>query len=302
MPIKYQFAHELRHLVAFHAVACRLHFRQAAEELRVAQPALSRQIAQLENALGTRLFQRTRRRVELTAAGTALLEQIEPLLHKLHRLPDELRNLTRGEGGRLRIGYTGLAMATLLPALIRKFSRRHPGVRIELAEMPTSTQVEALRGGELDCGFFHPRVEPPEGIRTRQLLHERNGLLLPVEHPLAHTKVLRLRDVQGTPFILFPRPLNSAFYDHILAVCAAAGVTLQIVEEIWPRANAVGLVRAGLGVTFITPSEAHALPSEVVFRRFTGPAPESRLVAGWAQAREPTPAATNFIQSIAQAE
>lgn len=296
MPVKYQFDFDLRQLASFHAVAQLLHFRKAAELLGIAQPALSRQIAQLERALGVSLFNRTRRRVELTAAGQLLLERAEPLLNSLHRLGPELHAMMAGATGRVRIGFTGLAMATVLPGIIRAFGQLHPGIRVELNESPTAAQIDALRSGEIDCGFFHPEKTAPEGVRTHQLLREPNGLLLPAAHPLARGKKLQLRDLADTPFVLFPRHLNPGFYDRILTSCATAGITLKIVDEVWPRTNAIGLVRAGLGVTFITPSEARTLPAEVVFRPLTGPAPESRLVAGWSHAADTSPAVQAFIK------
>lgn len=280
MPRKYQFAFELRHLVYFQEVASQLHFRRAAEALAVAQPALSRQIAQLEAALGTPLFARTSRRVELTPAGRALVPLVEPLLRSLAGLPAVLRAVASGEVGHLRVSFTGLAMATVLPPILRAFHREHPGIRLELNESPTSAQLSGLLRGDIGCGFFHPD-SPTPGLQTRLLLRERNGILLPAEHPLARQGVLRLRDLAAVPFVLFPRPHNPGFYDRILAACSEAGVAPRIVEEVWPRANGVGLVRAGMGATFMCPSEARLLPPEVVFRPLRGPTPESRLVVGW---------------------
>ena len=106
---------------------------------------------------------------------------------------------------------------------------------------------------------------------------------------------MRLRDLADTPFVLFPRTHNPGFYDRILAAFASAGITPRIAEEVWPRANGIGLVRAGLGATFMTPSEAQHLPPEVTFLPLTGPAPESRLVLGWRQSGAPEPALAAFL-------
>jgi LysR family transcriptional regulator, benzoate and cis,cis-muconate-responsive activator of ben and cat genes len=293
MPREYQFGFELRHLVYFREVARRLHFRRAAEALAVAQPALSRQVRQLEAALGTRLFERSRRRVELTSAGAHLAERIEPVLKGLAGLPGEVAALDPGRSGRIRVAFTGLAMATVLPGILREFHRLHPGIRVELNESPTAIQRTALAEGDIECGFFHPEAGAP-GIATRVLLEERNGVLLPGDHPLAARPTLRLRDLAQTPFVLFPRTHNPGFYDRVLAAFASAGVTPRIAEEVWPRANGVGLVRAGLGATFMCPSEARQLPPEVVFRPLRGPAPESRLVVGWRQGNT-EPALTSFL-------
>ena len=294
MPREYQFPFELRHLVYFREVARTLHFRKAAEALAVAQPALSRQIAQLEAGLGARLFVRSRRRVELTPAGQALTERLEPILRSLMAVPAELNALAGGEIGYLRVAFTGLAMATVLPGILRTFHRRFPGIRLALNESPTSAQLAALAAGEIACGFFHPDAVVP-GLRTHQLLRERNGVLLPADHPLAHRSRLRLRELAQTPFVLFPRQHNPGFYDRMLAAFAQAEVTPRIAEEVWPRANGIGLVRAGFGATFMCPSEARHLPPEVVFKILSGPAPESRLVLGWKAAPPPDPTLAAFL-------
>lgn len=298
MPREYQYPFELRHLVYFREVARQLHFRKSAEALAVAQPALSRAIAQLEKALGARLLDRTRRGVELTPAGTLLLERIEPLLRGLAAIPADLHALSSGQVGHIRVAFTGLAMATVLPGILREFARRYPGVRVELNESPTSAQLVALESGAIDCGFFHPDAETP-GLATRLLLRERNGVLLPAAHPLAKKKPLRLRDLAATPFVVFPRAHNPGFYDRILGAFGRAGVTPRISEEVWPRTNAVGLVRAGLGATFMTPSEAQHLPPEVVFRPLDGPTPESRLVIGWRRTPPPAAALAAFVELVA---
>lgn len=295
MPREYQFPFELRHLVYFREVARQLHFRRAAESLAIAQPALSRAIAQLEAGLETRLFDRTRRGVELTPAGRHLQERLEPLLRQFAGLSRELQALAEGQVGHVRVAFTGLAMATVLPRILRDFHAKHPGIKLELTESPTSVQLAALQAGELACGFFHPDAPTP-GLRTRLLLRERNGVLLPGAHPQAKQGTLRLRDLARTPFVLFPRTHNPGFYDRILAAFSSAGVTPRIAEEVWPRANGVGLVRAGLGATFMTPSEAQHLPPEVAFIPLDGPAPESRLVLGWKQGTENDPALAAFLQ------
>jgi DNA-binding transcriptional LysR family regulator len=294
MPREYQYKFELRHLVYFRELARQLHFRKAAETLAVAQPALSRALAQLEAAVGANLLNRTRRGAELTPAGRLLLERIEPHLRGLATLPAELKALADGQVGHLRVAFTGLAMATVLPAILREFRRRHPGIKLELNESPTSTQLAALQSGDLACGFFHPDAPTP-GLHTHLLLREKNGVLLPADHPLARRRQLRLQDLAATPFVLFPRTHNPGFYDRVLASFAAVTVTPRIAEEIWPRANGVGLVRAGVGATFMCPSEAKQLPAEVVFRPLAGPAPESQLVVGWNGTIAVDPALTAFL-------
>jgi DNA-binding transcriptional LysR family regulator len=298
MPREYQYPFELRHLVYFREVARRLHFRKAAEVLAIAQPALSRQIAQLESALGVRLLNRSSRHVELTPAGAALLERIEPVLAALMRVPADMKAVSEGRVGRLRVAFTGLAMATVLPDILRGFHRSFPGIRLELNESPTALQIAALQAGEIDCGFFHPDGPSP-GIETTLLLQERNGVLLPADHPLRAKRSLQLRDLAQTPFVLFPRSNNPGFYDRVLSAFAMSGIAPRIAEEVWPRSNGVGLVRAGVGATFASPSEARHLPEKVIFRKLSGPAPESRLVVGWRSAPPPQPALAALLKAAA---
>jgi DNA-binding transcriptional LysR family regulator len=132
------------------------------------------------------------------------------------------------------------------------------------------------------------------------LLRERNGVLLPADHPLAAKRTLRLHDLAGTPFVLFPRANNPGFYDRVLAAFAASGVAPRIAEEVWPRSNGFGLVRAGVGATFASPSEARDLPEKVVFRPLSGPAPESRLVVGWRREPPPQPLLEALLKAARQ--
>lgn len=295
MPREYQYPFEIRHLVYFREVARQLHFRKAAEALVVAQPAVSRAITQLETGLGVDLLNRTRRRVELTTAGRAFLDRIEPLLRALAAVPGDIQALAGGQTGHVRVAFTGLAMATVLPGILRDFNRRYPGIKVELNESPTSAQLDSLKSGEIACGFFHPDAHAPAGLSTKLLLQEKNGVLLPVEHRLARSAKLRLRELADTPFVMFPRAHNPGFYDRVLAAFQSAGVTPRIADEVWPRANAIGLVRAGLGATFMAPSEAKQLPEEVAFLPLEGPAPESRLVLGWRKDAPTDPALAAFL-------
>ena len=100
--------------------------------------------------------------------------------------------------------------------------------------------------------------------------------------------------------MLFPRANNPGFYDRVLAAFASSGIAPQIAEEVWPRSNGVGLVRAGVGVIFAAPSESRLLPDKVVFRKLVGPSPESRLVVGWRHSPAPQPALAALLQAAAR--
>src|SRR5690349_16118187 len=145
---------ELRHLRYFVAVAEELHFARAAARLGIAQPPLSRQIQRLEAELGFELFHRTRRRVELSAAGAVLHGHVRDTLASLEAGVREARQASIGERGRLAIGYPASLAHTGLVGLLRAFRAEYPGVELSVRELPLAGQVEALTAGQLDVGFI----------------------------------------------------------------------------------------------------------------------------------------------------
>src|SRR5512132_1230001 len=144
---------ELRHLRYFLAVAEELHFGRAAARVRIAQPPLSQQIRQLEQELGITLFNRTKRRVELTPAGRAFLEHARQILAETERAKRVAQRAGRGEIGRLAIGFVASADLDLLPRVLRVWRARFPDVDVELHALLTAAQAEALRHGRVDVGF-----------------------------------------------------------------------------------------------------------------------------------------------------
>src|SRR3954464_9948891 len=149
---------DFRRLRYFMVLAERLHFGQAAQALHISQPPLSRAIRSLEDELGVTLFTRTRRRVELTAAGARLLEDTRRLVSQLEHTVQELRAMASGERGRLRIGFVSLADYGVLPGLLRSYKAARPCVALALREMLSPEQAGALAAGELDFGLLLPPV------------------------------------------------------------------------------------------------------------------------------------------------
>src|SRR5215218_2878961 len=164
---------ELRLWRQFVAVAEALHFGRAARALHMTQPPLTQAIAQLERLLGTRLFERTKRSVQLTPAGEVLLPQARELLARARALPPQARAAAGGEVGRLRIAFVSTVGFALLPHWLRAFRARHPQVHMELIEATGDVQLEALARGEIDAGFMlHSPGFAPEGLTHRQVAHE----------------------------------------------------------------------------------------------------------------------------------
>src|SRR5579871_4301881 len=176
---------ELRQLRYFVAVAEELHFRRAAERLHISQPPLSQQIRALEDELGFALLIRTRRRVELTAAGAAFLRDARTLLGELEGAVATARRIDAGHTGRLRINFVGSALFSIVPGIVERFRRSRPGVELELHERATVDQLRAVRAGLADVGLVRPPIEHDGELDVRTVLRERTVAALPAGHPLA---------------------------------------------------------------------------------------------------------------------
>src|SRR4051812_12945985 len=177
---------ELRLWRQFAAVAEELHCGRAARSLHMTQPPLTQAIAQLERLLGVRLFERTKRSVQLTAAGEALLPQVRELLTRAQALPAQAHAAAGGELGRLRIAFVSTVGYALLPQWLRAFRARHPQVQMELIEATGDVQLEAFARGGIDAGLMlHSPGFAPRGLSHRRVAHEPLVLALPAAHPLA---------------------------------------------------------------------------------------------------------------------
>src|SRR5580700_1613600 len=195
---------ELRQLRYFIAVAEELHFRRAAERLHMSQPPLSQQIRALEDELGFTLLTRTRRRVELTPAGEAFLRAARALLSELDGAVATARRIDAGQTGRLRVGFVGSALLSIVPGTVERFRSSRPGVAIELRERSTVDQLRAVAAGVIDVGLVRPPIEDEAGLRAETVLRERTVAALPVGHPLAALQRVPMRRLAAEPLVLFP--------------------------------------------------------------------------------------------------
>src|SRR5262245_13588236 len=269
---------ELRHLRSFVAVAEELHFGRAAARVHIVQPALSRQIRALEEELGVRLFERDRRRVALTPAGTTFLDEVRGLFEHVNRAVDAARRADRGERGSLRIGYVPAMASTGLPALVRTFRNRYPDVDVQMHEMNPAMQVEALLGKRVDVGFVRGPIHEP-ALETETVLEEPLVAALPSGHRLGRHKRLRLAMLAGEPFVLQARSSGPGSHDQILAVCRSAGFSPQVVQE-GSQAEVGSLVASGAGVA-IVPASLRAIRRAGVLYRPLHERPMTRLDMAW---------------------
>ena len=271
---------ELRQLRYFVAVAEELHFGRAARRLGMTQPPLSLQIRQLEEMLGVTVFERTSRRVQLTPAGRALLEEGRHLIADFERVANAARRAARGETGSLTVAFVVSVMFLSLPRIIGNFRQRFPGVRLEIRELSTNQQTDALRNGELDVGFLREPMRDAELV-TEAMMNEHLLLAVSKRHPLATRKRLSLRDVANEDFVLFPRDVSPGLYAHVLAVCAEAGVHPRIVQTSRELYSTICLVEAGLGVTIIPNSAQRFGWRGVRYYPIPSPSAVTVIAAAW---------------------
>lgn len=273
---------EIRHLRSFLAVAEALHFGRAAERLHVTQPPLTRRVQQLEQALGgVKLFDRSRRRVALTEAGEALVGEARRLLDQLAHAVEHTRRVARGEAGRLRIGFISTADYSVLPSLLEAFTRRYPGVDVELLESTGDEQLRLLVEGALDAGILIP-ADRDRRLAWRPLYREPLVAVLPCSSRLARRAgALPLKALRGEPFVLFPRTLAPSLYDKIIAYAGKAGFSPTIGQEARQMQTIIGLVAGGLGVSIVPACMQNLRRKDVVYKRLTPATPEVTTLLAW---------------------
>ncbi|MGH8447405.1 MAG: LysR family transcriptional regulator [Solimonas sp.] len=269
---------ELRHLRYFVAVADEGHFTRAAKRLGIGQPPLSQQIQQLERELGTPLFRRLPRGVQLTEAGQAFADDARRILREVEQASDRARRVARGELGRIRVGMINSApFHPLIPQVIREFRSRYPNVAFSLEERTTPGLVAAVRNETIDVAFVRPIHGSSEGLDIETVLDEDMAVALPSGHPLAARARIPLMALSIEPFVLFSRAVGAGLHDEIVSACRAAGISPRVVQETSQVTSIVNLVASGLGVSILPGSMQHMHTEGVVFRPIQKPVPKARL-------------------------
>jgi len=279
----------------FAVLADELHFGRAAARLGIAQPFLSQKIRVLEEALGSRLFLRTSRRVELTQAGKAFLETTRKTLGELERGVQRVRALARGDEGTLDVGYVMIGMLMIVPDLLRDFRATYPRVRLSLHEISTAPLVVQLQQGEFNVGFLSQPVTEP-GLQTHLEWREPFCAVLPSDHRLTKTKTIRLRELAQEPFVSVSRPSSPEMYDQMMRDCRDAGVKLRVVQEAGSWQATVSLVAAGMGVTIAPRCVSRLRVPRVKYRELSGPAPTYGLALCTGEGPL-SPATESFLES-----
>jgi DNA-binding transcriptional LysR family regulator len=256
---------ELRHLRYFAAVAETCHFGQAADQLHVAQPALSYAIRQLEEELGATLFNRTTRQVSLTAAGEFLRVEAARILAGVDDAERGVRRIAGGRSGLLRVGLTGTAAFSHLPRIARILRQELPAVAMEIeADMLTPEQCDRLRTNRLDVGVLRPPAVGDD-IELRTIEVEPLVLAVAADHRLAAEPVVSLTDLRSEAFVAYASR-DSAVNDAVLRSCRRAGFVPHREHAAPGTAVLLALVAAGFGVA-VVPASVRALPLRgLVFR------------------------------------
>jgi DNA-binding transcriptional LysR family regulator len=290
---------ELRHLRYFVAVAEELSFTRAAERLHIAQPPLSTQVRNLEAELGVELFDRSRRQIALTDAGELLLDEARVLLVQVEQALSATRKAGTGETGRLTIGFIPSASTSTLPAHLRAFRGRYPGVELFLRELPPDELVAQLHAGALDVCFLYL---PFDDDRLEQVVVAREPLVaaLPEDHRLAGSeRPLAMRSLRDEPFVLPARHHMPGLNARVLDTCRRAGFAPEPVQrDVWLMQTVLGLVAGGLGVALVPSSVQHLNRTGVSFRRLKDPGEPVELGACW-RADDRSPTLRNFTALLA---
>ncbi|MGJ0119439.1 LysR substrate-binding domain-containing protein [Williamsia sp. MIQD14] len=274
---------DLRHLRYFVTVADTCHFGRAAQQLHIAQPALSQSIRQLEDELGVTLFSRTTRSVALTPAGEFFRGEALRLLDGLAHGVRGVRQVADGRTGLLRIGFTGTAAFDQLPAIARTAGARLPGLALEIhGDLLTPAQVDGLRSGDLDMAVLRPPVAGDD-IETRTIETERLLLALPADHRLAGEPALTVADLAHDDFVVYADG-QSAVNDAVVRSCRRAGFAPRRAHVAPGTSVLLALVAAGLGVA-IVPESVRRLSLEGVVVRDLDGAETVDLAVAWSRER-----------------
>ncbi|HEY1042759.1 MAG TPA: LysR family transcriptional regulator [Telluria sp.] len=247
---------DLKQLKYFLAVAEEKSFSRAAEKLHISQPPLSQQIMKLEAELGVRLFARTTRTFELTAAGKALMTEAADILARMRMTIDTIRQIDRGEVGRLRVGIVGSAMWGPIPGMLEEFQTKFPQVTWTLHESSPTSQYEALRAKQIDVGFWRePKLDEEELKRDnlRQELCFRENVCVAVNsrHPLAERSGIELIDIANEPMLTLTLDKSAAEPRYLLDCCVKAGFQPSVFQEATEPQTLLAMVGAGLGVALM---------------------------------------------------
>lgn len=260
---------EMRHLRYFVAVAEEGSVTKAAARLGMQQPPLGQQIRALETELGVALFDRAAKRISLNANGEVFLQAALRLLADADDMVDHVRRFNKGERGRLTVGFTSSAsMHHLAPQILRAFRDAYPLAQIEVQESETYELILALEQRRIDAAFLHIAVNQFPALTSQVLAEEGLVVAIPIDHPLARepAKPITLPMLAGQPFVVYRRTDGPGLFSEILRAFDAAGIKIDIIDQVNRLIAAINLVAAGRGLTIVPASVRVLHQGAIVYR------------------------------------
>jgi DNA-binding transcriptional LysR family regulator len=279
--VKLQSYMELRHLRYFVAVAEDLNFTKAAAKLRLAQPSLTRQIRNLEEEIGVRLFNRSQNKVALTEEGRSFLVDARRIVAIAAESVLAVQRLSRGETGQLNIAYLSNFDFELLPETLAAFRQSFPHVALNLFDMTPAEQFRALETRKIDLGFVGLR--PPTATKDLQwesIARPRTLVVLPTKHPLARKRQVNLRELKALFFVGMSERTHPGFRDWLYETCQGGGFTPRILQDAELEPALMTFVAEGLGVS-LAREHIKKLPHPGVALRPLSPSLKSDYCIAW---------------------
>jgi DNA-binding transcriptional LysR family regulator len=271
---------DLRHLRYVIAVAEELNFTRAAARLNITQPPLTQMIRQLEQELGFPLFYRTKKVVHLTSAGRVVVEQGRKLLAGIESLKRAAWRASRGETGRLSIGFVGSIAFHYLPEVLREYRAAVPAVDIELHELKNAALYDALKRDQVDVAFMRPYFDDDE-LRVEKVLEERLWVALPAGHALARRKSLSIAALRNEPFVTANMRPAPSMFALVMRLCERAGFHPEVVQAATDTQSVIGLVAAGIGISIVPDSLARLSIGGVRYARLSDVRERAPIVMAW---------------------
>lgn len=290
----------LQRLRYFLAVADELHFGRAAERLHMAQPPLSQQIRLLETELGVQLFDRTTRKVTLTAAGATFRPQAERVIvaaDSAERVMEEFRS---GEGGVLRLAFVDSASFEVMPRYLRAFRKKWPAVKHDLQIMSSANQGEALRAGDIDLGISRavPNLDD-EVLTFSKFLDEQLYVAVGPDHALSGKTRVSIKKLDTSELIAFDHRLSPTLHDQLELLFYYAGSNYEPTIEATEYTTILGLVSSGEGVAVVPNGVRSFSPEGVSYVKITDPDARMSMYTVY-RANEPLQVVVNAREVVAE--
>jgi len=293
---------ELRHLRYFVAVGEQQNLSRAALKLHVSQPALSKQVRDLEDEIGFSLLKRTAKSARLTEAGRSFLDKARALLQQAEEAVKEARAIATAEPTELHVGYSPTASAEILPKILRAFQRAMPNVHVPLHDWSKKDILDGIRDGRLQLGLIVP---PPKGsslrgLRYEELFHERVCVAVAPQHSFARRRTIPIAEVAAEPLIGPRRDHYPDYYDYLSIIFSRLKQKPRVVEEHDSTFGIFSAVEAGTGITISIDVVGHSFGKRVKLLHIT-PEPKPISVGVAALKGKLSPAAEKFWECAKQA-